>query len=124
MPVVDYKIPDEYTETCELIKDWPTSKKITIPTSPKKNPAAGNKTGDGDNQSDDDDDKDTSSTGDAQRPKRKLNFDPATAVIRVNGKLVKGSEEDLEKAKRMTDINFPVVPHFHKLTGLKPQKCW
>ena len=42
-------------------------------------------------------------------------------MIRVNGKLVKGSEEDLEKAKGMTDINFPVVPHFHKLTGLKPQ---
>ena len=119
--VVDYKIPDEYTETCELIKDWPTSKKIIIPTSPKKNPASGEKTGDGDNQSDDDDDKDTSGAGDAQKPKRKLNFDPATAVIRVNGKLVKGSEEDLEKATRMTDINFPVVPHFHKLTGLKPQ---
>jgi hypothetical protein len=118
--VVDYKIPDDYTNTRDLIKDWPTEKKIVIPTSQKKNPA-GKKTGDGDEKSDDDDDKDTSGTGDAQKPKKKLKFDPATAVIRVNGKLVKGSGEDLEKAKRVTDMNYPIEAQFVQLKGLKPQ---
>ena len=32
-----------------------------------------------------------------------------------------GSEEDLKKSKRVTDIHYPVVPHFQKLTGLKAQ---
>ena len=103
--------------------------------SPKKDPGAaastGGKTdgdpnkkkGDGDKKSDgDDDDKDTSGTGNLPKPKRKLKFDPpATAVIRVNRKLIKGSEEDFKKAKRVTDINYPIEPQFAELKGLKPQ---
>ena len=79
--------------------------------------------GDGGKKSDGDDEsvKDTSGQDDEQKAKRKLKFDPADVVIRVNGQLVKGSHDDLEKAKHVTDIHFPIVPQFLRLRGLKPQ---
>ena len=164
--VIDYEIPDDYTKTRELIKEWLTEKKIVMPTScsPKKAPPApapaaaseegkgnggnnldegddesnkgvGGKKSDGDDEesnnddggkksdSDDESGKDTSGKGDVQNAMRKLKFDPANAVIRFNGELVKGSEEEdlLEWSKRVTDIHYPVVPQFLRLKGLKAQ---
>jgi hypothetical protein len=42
-------------------------------------------------------------------------------MIRVNGKLIKGSEEDFKKAKRVTDINYPIERQIAELKGLKPR---
>ena len=42
-------------------------------------------------------------------------------MIRVIGQLVKGSDDDLEKAKHVTDIHFQIVQQFLRLRRLKPQ---
>ena len=66
--VIDYEIPDDYTKTRELIKEWPTEKKIAMPTSPRKAPslapAASSEEGKGDGDNNLDEGDDESNKGD------------------------------------------------------------